>query len=238
MGQQNGVAIGAASLAFGVVILALLWAFPQTLANEGSSARIMFAAIVLAAILAGSSLGFKSAVRVSTRQVFIWMGVMSVVFLSLTFQDDLTEIASAYSADLVKSDKLLPSTDKRKKEPGKVQLRAGRNGHFEVRALVNRAHINFLVDTGATHVALSPKDAQRIGIKLKDLKYNRPVSTANGVIHVAPIMIKQIKIGDIVVRNVSGAVIKEGLGDPLLGMSFLGKLSTFSMSREVLVMKQ
>ncbi len=236
MGPANGTAIGSLCVACGLFIAALIITFPDTLPSEPAVARFAIGLFALAAIGAGSMLGFQQAARVATKQVFVWVALFSVGIVGYAFRSDVTQMALSNSLDVL-SNLSLPSKDDSKTHR-EVQLRAGRNGHFEVRALVNGAHINFLVDTGATHVALSPKDARRIGFNPSELNYNRQVSTANGLIYVAPIMIKQIKIGDIVVRNVSGAVIKEGLGDPLLGMSFLGKLSTFSMSREVLVLKQ
>ncbi len=120
---------------------------------------------------------------------------------------------------------------------GSVSFYAGNNGHFEITALLNdKNRVKFLFDTGASTVALTIEDAKKIGINTDNLIYNLPLNTANGISWAARVNIDKIQIGPIVVRNVEGTVSSGGLDSPLLGMSFLRKLSTFVIKGNTLTL--
>lgn len=121
---------------------------------------------------------------------------------------------------------------------GSVELRASDNGHFHADAEVNGRSVSFMVDTGASMVALTYEDAETAGIYLKPSDFTHGVSTANGVARVAPVTIDRISIGDITVRNVQGAVSEPGrLATSLLGMTFLSRLERFDMRSGTLVLQ-
>ena len=120
-----------------------------------------------------------------------------------------------------------------------VVLRAGSNGHFETRARINGRPIDVLVDTGASMVALTYEDAASAGIFPGDADFKQRVNTANGVARVAPVMLDQISIDDITIRNVRAVVAERGrLNQTLLGMTFLGQLSRAEMSRGILTLQE
>jgi aspartyl protease family protein len=123
-------------------------------------------------------------------------------------------------------------------ESGAVSLRAEANGHFIADALVNGTHVSFIVDTGATDVVLRRSDAERLGIDLKALRYVVPVHTANGDTLIALVDLDEIVIGSIRVERVSASVPLNELSHSLLGMSFLKKLSSFSVDSDRLIMRQ
>ncbi len=119
-----------------------------------------------------------------------------------------------------------------------VEIKAGRNGHFNTEAEINGRPVEVMIDTGATTVALSYEDADRAGLYLRDGDFTRTVSTANGVARVAPVRLDRVSIGDITVRDVPAAVAERGrLKTSLLGMSFLSRLSRFDMRSGVLVLE-
>ena len=98
---------------------------------------------------------------------------------------------------------------------------------------------HILVDTGATLVVLSRDDARRIGINPQASDFQAKVSTANGVVSVAPIRLKEVVIGEISVRDIPAAVFPENkLQIGLLGMSLLSKLSHFEVAAGRLILKQ
>ena len=109
-----------------------------------------------------------------------------------------------------------------------VTLSADTRGHFTAEGSVNGLPVRFLVDTGATLIALPASDAQRLGINY--LKGARgTVQTAGGPAAAYRVQLDTVKVGDIVLNNVEGMVIEQGLGIALLGMSFLNRVE---MKRE------
>jgi aspartyl protease family protein len=119
-----------------------------------------------------------------------------------------------------------------------IEIPVSGNGHFHTTADVNGRGIEFLIDTGATMVALSYEDAERAGIFLKPSDFTRTAQTANGSTRIAPVELHSVSIGDITVRRVPAAVMEPGrLDSSLLGMSFLNRLSRFDMRDGVLTLQ-
>ena len=111
--------------------------------------------------------------------------------------------------------------------------RAG-DGHFYVDAQVNGARIRFLIDTGASVVALTPADAQRAGIALPSER--RSAETAGGTVEVIPVSIERLAIGPIEARDVRGAVA-DALPVSLLGQSFLSQVATVEISGDRMTLR-
>ncbi|MEL6196559.1 MAG: TIGR02281 family clan AA aspartic protease [Pseudomonadota bacterium] len=113
------------------------------------------------------------------------------------------------------------------------------DGHYRAEAEVNGRPMAMMVDTGASMVVLPYETVSRIGIDPTALDFNMPVATANGRSTVAPIELREIRIGDIVVTNVSAAVAHPGrLHMGLLGMSFLDRLAETSFQGKRLFLRQ
>lgn len=115
-------------------------------------------------------------------------------------------------------------------------LRPGRGGHYYVTADVGGAEIRFLVDTGASLIALSADDAERIGLDPESLDYNGVVQTANGTTRVAPITLDEVRIGQLEVDRVEAIVSRAPMGTSLLGMSFLRRLEGYRVEDGNLVL--
>ena len=103
-----------------------------------------------------------------------------------------------------------------------VTLKADGRGHFTAEGQVNGASMRFLVDTGASTIALPVADAKRAGVSY----LNAPrglVQTANGTAAAYRVKLDTVRIGDITINNVEALVMEEGLAFALLGMSFLNR---------------
>jgi aspartyl protease family protein len=106
-----------------------------------------------------------------------------------------------------------------------MTIEPGQNGHFSVEAEVDGRHLDFLVDTGATVIALREQDAGHLGIYPAAREYTVNVATANGVVRGAPVELELVEVGSLSVRNVAALVLPdEALGQNLLGMSFLSRV--------------
>lgn len=112
--------------------------------------------------------------------------------------------------------------------PNTLVYRANSQGHVILEGAANGTPVRFLVDTGATLVALTAKDAEAAGISRSDLVFNHNVSTANGVARVASIRLRELRVGQFSVPDVP-AVVVEQLNISLLGQSFLKRLDSYEM---------
>jgi aspartyl protease family protein len=111
------------------------------------------------------------------------------------------------------------------------------DGHFWADARVNGAKIHFLVDTGATAVALSPRDAARLGFPPSSLTYGHKVMTASGEARAAKVLLKSVSVDGAKVEAVDAYVIERGLDTSLLGMTYLGRLEKFEATRTALILQ-
>ncbi len=111
------------------------------------------------------------------------------------------------------------------------------DGHFWAEATVNGRAVHFLVDTGASAVALTLEDARRLGIEPRDLNYTYQVTTAAGQVRAAKVSLADVSVAGARVRNVDALVIEKGLQTSLLGMTYLGRLSQFEATQTALILR-
>ncbi|SNT74374.1 retropepsin-like aspartic protease family protein [Paracoccus seriniphilus] len=121
---------------------------------------------------------------------------------------------------------------------GRIEIPASRDGHFHLTAQLNGVPVRFIVDTGASSIALGPEDARRIGIDTGDLAYIGTAMTANGQVKTAPVTIDELAIGDILDRNVRAWVIDGDLDGSLLGMSYLRTFARVSFESDLLILQR
>ena len=119
-------------------------------------------------------------------------------------------------------------------KPGSGAVAKGADGHFWADAEVNGQPVRFLVDTGATAVALTPKDAARLGIRPEDLKAGYRITTASGASHASAVTLASVSVNGARLENVQALVVTDGLDVSLLGMSYLGRLTRFEATRDTL----
>lgn len=110
---------------------------------------------------------------------------------------------------------------------GKIVLTAGSGGHFLTQGAINGKTVQFMVDTGATSIAMGVGEAERLGIDFKKGQLGRGV-TANGVVTVYHVKLASVRIGDVEVFDVDASVLPAASGAILLGNSFLTR---FQMTR-------
>ena len=112
-------------------------------------------------------------------------------------------------------------------------------GHFQTDGRVDGRRLGFMVDTGASVVALNESSAALIGIRPRPSEYTANVSTANGSIKAARTRLAMVDIGGLVVRDVDALVLPdEALSENLLGLSYLSKLRRYEFAGGKLVMEQ
>lgn len=119
---------------------------------------------------------------------------------------------------------VLGSSFQEKSAP-KVTLYSDRAGQFQIDGRINGEMVRFLVDTGASTIAMNSRTAKRIGLDYRSLGTQGVASTASGYVRMYNVKLTTVKVGAITLHNVDAGVI-EGTHptEVLLGMSFLSKL--------------
>lgn len=118
-----------------------------------------------------------------------------------------------------------------------AQIAKAQDGHYWAEAEVNGQPVRFLVDTGATAVALTRGDAVRLGIPVDELKYGYSVVTAGGQTRAAAVKLGFVSVAGARIEDVDAVVIEKGLDTSLLGMTYLGRLSSFQATRQALFLQ-
>lgn len=112
-------------------------------------------------------------------------------------------------------------------------------GHFQTDGRIDGQRLAFMVDTGASVVALNQTSAARFGLRPRPTEYTAKVSTANGTVKAAPTRIAMLDVGGLVVRDIDAMVLPdEALSENLLGLSFLSKLKRFEYANGQMVLEQ
>lgn len=216
-------------LALGGLVLFLALQFPEALTTRGEQIQLTHA-LLLVAVIGGAAIAHgRFQARQALRHAAIWVGLGAVLLLGYSFRAEFLALGGRLTGEL------LPH--RAQEAPGgDVTIRAGAGGHFIAEATVNGVAIRFLVDTGASEVVLSPRDAERLGFNLKSLSFNRMYQTANGTVTGAPVRLEDIRIGAITVKDVRASVNGAAMKRSLLGMSFLGRLGGYRVDGNVLTL--
>jgi aspartyl protease family protein len=105
-----------------------------------------------------------------------------------------------------------------------ITVPGGAGGQFVVAGMVNWAEVTFLIDSGASEIVLSLEDARRAGHRPFQLRFSRTAATANGMVRLAPVTLRELRIGQLSRRGLDAVVNEAPMPVSLLGMSFLRRL--------------
>lgn len=117
-----------------------------------------------------------------------------------------------------------------------LELRRGRDGHFHAELAVDGRPVRFLVDTGASDLVLSLRDATAIGVDVEALDFSGRAQTANGTVRTAAVRLGTVRLGDMVLRDVPARVNEGELDVSLLGMAYLGRFARIEIIGDRMVL--
>ena len=110
-----------------------------------------------------------------------------------------------------------------------VEVPRAPDGHYHLTLALDGTPVRFIVDTGASQVVLTREDAARVGIDPDALIYTGRALTANGEVRTAPARIEEVRLGEIVDRNVRVSVNDGRMPGSLLGMDYLDRFGRISI---------
>lgn len=119
-----------------------------------------------------------------------------------------------------------------------LTVNADYRGHYLVHPSIDNYRVRMMVDTGASLIVLTDGDARALGIRPDRSAYSVALGTANGVVRGAKTMLREVRLGDISVRDVEAVVMPAGaLSISLLGTSFLRRLRSYQVEGGRMVLR-
>ncbi len=211
-------------IAFLFILVIAAWLMPSLEDSGISMGGLYYDGLLLAFVGAGLWAHVSSSPGIALRHLATWVIIFGVLALGYSIWTG----GGRLGGELV--------TARGINEGDSVSFRADMSGHYFVRAEVNGVDVVFLVDTGATDVALTREDARKIGFPVDSLSYTMPYKTAGGLAYGAQVRLSTIELGPIRQKNIIGSVLPDGLDYSLLGMSFLEKLTGYKVVDGVLTL--
>lgn len=156
------------------------------------------------------------------QQALLWALLFAGVVVLYGFRDELRQQVMPQTSVMV--------------EGNKVMLTRAGDGHFYARLKIDGKDIVFVVDTGASDLVLSRRDAIRLGINPDDLVYVGTASTANGLVRTARVKLASVELGGFVDRNVTAWVNDGEMQGSLLGMAYLNRFRHLEISGDTLTL--
>ncbi|WP_349958486.1 TIGR02281 family clan AA aspartic protease [Rhizobium sp. ZPR3] len=194
-------------------------------------ARVVYL-LPIALMMSAAVWASRHTVSQSIRNLLIWFVIIMALATAYIYRYDAEQVGNRVFAGLMPGHAVVVTTSEGGQE---VILHKRSNGHFEARVKINGQPIDMLIDTGASTIALSQEDAERVGIIPENLTYSQTVLTANGRARAAPVELGSVAIGPIKRRDVEASVAEAGkLDQSLLGMSFLETLGSMQMQTDEL----
>jgi aspartyl protease family protein len=136
-----------------------------------------------------------------------------------------------------------PGLDPTSRSAGVAWLTKNPDGHFYAEAMVEAqpregSRVRFMVDTGASTIALTRADAVRVGLDVDSLAFTTRVATASGTAAAARVRLAQVTVSGVEIDDVDAIVMDGGLSQSLLGMSYLGRLSKMETNGDALILRR
>ncbi|WP_112323866.1 retropepsin-like aspartic protease family protein [Oceanibium sediminis] len=190
--------------------------------SENEVARLIYLLLLLAFIGGALWASGKLALRKHLRDILAWVAIFSVILVAYAQRDTIFA-------------ELSPGTPARV-NPETLEIRRSLSGSFEAVLRINDETVRFLVDTGATDVVISLRDARRIGLDPATLSFHESARTANGMVRTAPVILDKVEFGGLVDYNVPASVNEGALGASLLGMSYLDRFERIEIRGDAMLL--
>ena len=194
-------------------------------------ASLSYYLILIVVVGSGLVVLFRKQFAQALKAALIWVAIALGLIVIYTYRAEFRDVYQRVMAELI---------------PGRaasrgvrvVEIVKGRNGDFQVAALINGVRVALILDTGASSVVLTQEAAKAVGLPLDLLVYDINVDTANGRTRAASVTLDRVGVGDVIERAVPAMIAQPGqLRTSLLGMSFLNRLESWEVRGDKLVLR-
>lgn len=195
--------------------------------TNGDTANLLYLIGVL--VLVGSSLvARRLPLGQSLKMALAWVGIFALGFLLFSLRDDAGALWSRLTSEINPSAGVVRG--------GALRVRKSEDGHFWLKAEVNGRSVKFLIDSGATTIAMSSADARTAGVAPGG-GFPVAINTANGVVMAQRARIERLKAGPIERNDLAALVAPEFGETSVLGMNFLSSLRSWRVEGQELVLE-
>ncbi|RIY01830.1 TIGR02281 family clan AA aspartic protease [Aureimonas flava] len=231
--MRSGFSLLIVFAVIGVALVALTFGNGRVMGmDDDAFASLVYMGLWTTLLGSGLLVAFRGRWGEAVRSAAIWVLAFAALIAAYAFGPELRTAGDRMLAVLVPGRAAsLGGAD------GQVMVARGDGSHFSLDAEVNGRRVPFLVDTGASLVAIDRDTAAAIGIDPASLRYTARIRTANGDTVAAPVTLDTVRVGGIERRRVPAVVTQgDGIGVNLLGMSFLGSLRSLDFRGDRLVL--
>ena len=167
----------------------------------------------------------RAVISIDGRQRILRVGQTSPEGIRLVSADSESALLEVEGQQIRASLDSRVSASKKARTVSEVRIQRDRSGMYFTVGSINALPVNFLVDTGATQIAMNGAHARRLGIDYRVVGEPAVVTTASGVERAWAVRLDTVRVGEIELRNIPAMVLDGAQPETiLLGMSFLGKL--------------
>lgn len=190
--------------------------------SEFDTARLLYLVLLGGAVVLWFFAQNRKSLGHITQQALVWGLIFVGVIAAVGLWGDIRQTVRPSQTVLA--------------DAGRIEVPRAPDGHYYLTAEVNGTPVEFVIDTGASQIVLSERDARRAGIDTEGLVYIGRAITANGEVRTAPVRLDRLAIGPFADERVR-AVVNEGeLDRSLLGMDYLQRFSSVEISGNRLVL--
>jgi len=186
--------------------------------------RLAYLALLAVALAGWFIAENRQSLGQTARQAAAWglifLGVIAAVGLWTDIRDDVAPRQAAFE------------------DGARIEVPMGPDGHYHLTLRLDGTPVHFVVDTGASNVVLTARDAARIGIDPGDLRFGGFARTANGTVQTARVVIGEISLGGRADRNFPVCVNSGEMDLSLLGMDYLSRFERIEIADGRLVLER
>jgi aspartyl protease family protein len=189
--------------------------------------RLIWAGVVLVTAVAALT-ARRIPLGQTLRMAIAWIAIFATLYAGFLYRDAFRSLGTRILGDM--------RPDEPRQSGETVRVTQSEDGHFWIRAKVNGHPVRFLIDSGATVIALSSATVSAAGLEV-DAMPGGMIETANGDVSVERLTIPRLEAGGIV-RERLRAVTAPAFGDMnVLGMNFLSSLQSWSVQGDTLLLQ-
>ena len=188
----------------------------------GDPASLTYMVLLLSALVFWAVVQNRQSLGQMTQQALIWALIFVGAIAVVGLWDDIKGTVMPQQSVIT--------------DQGRIEIPRANDGHYYLQAEVNGAALTFMVDTGASSIALSTQDALKAGIDVANLAFLGTASTANGETRIAHVRLASLKVGVLEDTNVRAWVNEGKLEQSLLGMTYLQRYSKVAFENGLLVL--